>query len=66
MLDLAFDIILGMPWLVEANPRLDFARGTLAVQCRGRWVALRTIIQQHSDLLYARHCNGSNSSDLSI
>ena len=54
-----------MPWLIKANARLDFTQGIMAVQCRGRWVALQTIIQQHSEILCAQHCNGFNASDLS-
>ena len=25
VLDLAFDVVLGLPWLVATNPRLDWA-----------------------------------------
>ena len=49
-----------------ANPRFDFTQGTLAVQRRGNWVAMPIIIQQHSGLSLVQHCDGSNTSDLSM
>ena len=66
VLNLSFEIILGMPWLMQANPRLDFAKGTLAVQRRGHWVALPTVMQQHSELSRVQHCDSSNASDISV
>lgn len=43
MLDLTFDLVLGLPWLAAVNPRLDWKERTLAVQVKGRWVKLPTI-----------------------
>ena len=31
VLDLTFDLVLGLPWLTSVNPRLDWAQHTLAV-----------------------------------
>ena len=36
------------------------------MQQRGRWVALLTIMQQHSGLSCVQHCDGSNVSDISV
>ena len=55
-----------MPWLAQENPRLFFSQRTLAVQHRGHWIALPTIVQQYSKLSLVQHCGGSNASDLSV
>ena len=41
--DLAFDCVLGLPWLTRINPRLDWAARKLAVKMSGRWVQLPTV-----------------------
>ena len=32
VLDLTFDVVLGLPWLTAVNPKLDWADRMLAVQ----------------------------------
>ena len=36
------------------------------MQQRGRWVALPTVMQQHSELSRVQHCDSSNTSDISV
>ena len=36
------------------------------MQQRSRWVALLTVMQQHSELSLVQHCHGSNASDISV
>ena len=43
VLDLTFDLVLGTPWLTATNLRMDWARRTIAVQVKGRWIALPTL-----------------------
>ena len=43
VLDLAFDVVLGLPWLVVANPHLDCAQWPLLVKLKDRWVPLPTV-----------------------
>ena len=31
VLDLAFDVVLGLPWLVATNPKLDWVNRTVAI-----------------------------------
>ena len=46
MLDLAFDVVFGLPWLVATNPRLDWASRTLSVKHKGRWILLPTVASE--------------------
>ena len=43
VVDLAFDCVLGLPWLTRVNPRLDWSARNLAVKMSGRWVSLPTV-----------------------
>ena len=43
VVDLAFDCVLGLPWLTRVNPRLDWSAHNLAVKMSGRWVSLPTV-----------------------
>ena len=43
VVDLAFDCVLGLPWLTQVNPQLDWAARNLAVKMSGRWVSLPTV-----------------------
>ena len=36
------------------------------MQQRGHWVALPTVMQQHSELSRVQHCDSSNASDISV
>ena len=40
--NLAFDCVLGLPWLTRVNPQLDWAARKLAVKMSDRWVYLPT------------------------
>ena len=46
VLDLAFDVVLGLPWLTKVNPRLNWSDRTLAVHAKGRWVKLPTVASE--------------------
>ena len=48
MLDLTFDVVLGLPWLTKVNPKLDWTERTVAVQQKGRWVRLPTLASMES------------------
>ena len=44
VVNLVFDCVLGLPWLTQVNPRLDWAAArNLDVKKSGRWVSLPTI-----------------------
>ena len=43
VVDLAFDFVLGLPWLTRVNPWLDWSARNLAVKMSGRWVSLPTV-----------------------
>ena len=36
-------LTFGLPWLVATNPRLDWAKRTLSVKHKGRWIPLPTV-----------------------
>ena len=38
VVDLAFDCVLSLPWLIRVNPQLDWAARNLAVKMSVRWV----------------------------
>ena len=43
VVDLVFDCVLGLLWLIRVNPRLDWSPRNLAVKMSGRWVSLPTV-----------------------
>lgn len=42
VLDLTFDMILGMPWLRMSNVRINWGNGTVRRRRNNRWVELPT------------------------
>ena len=51
-------MILGIPWLSEENPHIDWAQGAIAVQQGQKWISLplakpkRNIIEHEDHLAY--------------
>ena len=52
MLNLAFSMVLGMPWLKAIGPQIEWSTGTVAFQHNSHWVSLPS---QLSDILLASH-----------
>ena len=52
MLNLAFSMVLGMPWLKTVGPRIGWPNGTVVYQCSGCWILLPS---QLSDTLPASY-----------
>ena len=46
VVDLAFDLVFGLPWLTAANPRLDWVQRKCAVRVKSRWVELPVIAEE--------------------
>ena len=46
VLDLAFDVLFGLLWLVAANPQLDWAWRTLSVKHNCRWISPPTVASE--------------------
>ena len=52
MLNLAFSMVLGMPWLKAVGPRIDWSNGAVVFQHSSYWISLPS---QLSDTLPASH-----------
>ena len=66
VLDLTFDVVLGLPWLTAVNPRLNWADRTLAVQQKGCWVRLPTIANMTAIQGAQTNCKCSGGSDVAV
>ena len=61
VVDLAFDCVLGLPWLTRVNPRLDWSARNLAVKMSGRWVSLPTVALPKAFASVFQPCKGPHS-----
>ena len=52
MLNLAFSIVLGMPWLKAVGPQIEWPTGAIVFYHNSCWVSLPS---QLSDILPASH-----------
>ena len=46
VLPLLFDLVLGLPWLKQCGPRVDWSTGKFFWKQKGRWVPLPTVINE--------------------
>ena len=56
VVDLAFDVVLGLPWLTSVNPRVDWRNRTLAVLRKGHWLPLPTVAQDRAFMSLFQPC----------
>ena len=63
VVDLAFDCVLGLPWLTRVNPRLDWSARNLAVKMSGRWVSLPTVASPKAFASVFQPCKGPDSDE---
>ena len=52
MLNLAFNMVLGMPWLNAVGPCIYWSNDTVAFQCSDHWISL---LSQLRDTIPASH-----------
>ena len=61
VVDLAFDCVLGLPWLTRVNPQLDWSAHSLAVRISGTWVSLPTVASPKAFTSVFQPCKGPDS-----
>ena len=63
VVDLVFDCVLGLPWLIQVNPQLDWSARNSAVKMSGRWVSLPTVTSPKAFASKIQPCKGPDSDE---